>query len=192
MMKPLLLKLFAFCSICILTACGSSGGGGNDPFYPGGVAIEVNPGSIDTGERAVVTGQLVDPNPEGVILKFRLPTSVSYVDRSSTLVVDGVSRRRDPDKKGTSSADSKYYLIFILDQADLESENYAEVKFFVRGDTATEISSSSSSSSSAGASTDARIEIDADIKDPGLDDDEQFSLTTPKFTAEDGASLKIR
>jgi len=183
----------AFCFFVAISsvACSSGGGGSDDPFSPGGSAIEADPTSIDTGERSTITVQLADPNPRGVVLKIRFSTQLSYVNRSSTILVNGNEIRRDPDEKGTSAADSKYYLVFVLTPIDFGDASYLELKLFVHGDTATVSSSSSSgSTSSSGASTDARIEVDADLVDPAVDD--QFDISAPDFTAEDGASVEIR
>ena len=167
-------QLFLLLVILATASCGGGGGGGSDPYYPGEVSLQATPTSVDTGDRVAVKVQVVNPNTRGVVVKVRFPAELSYVTRTSFLKVDGVAARREPDKKGTSSADSKYYLVYIMPQSELGNDQFGEITLALRADT---------------KSDSAKIEVDIDIVDPSKSS--QFELSAPEFTAQDDTDIHI-
>lgn len=175
-MKKLLLSS-VFCSLlCLpLQGCGGGGGGGGDDFIgAANITLEAKPGKIDTGDRTLVTIQIRDIHPNGILLKVRMPKGLAYVPNTSFLNVGDNQVDVGPDKNVTK--DSKTFLVFFLDPSDFNPEDSGELTFQLVGNEAV---------------TEGLIEVDADVNDPLVNDDNEFSANTPEFGAEDSVDIEV-
>ncbi len=149
---------------CLSSACGGGGGSGSSDDQPGELSIQIAPDAIDTGDRTTVRFFITEPNPDGIIVKVRFPLGLRYVIGSSELVIGGVTTRTAPTN---SVSDSTYrYLTYFFREGFL-IENSAELRFRLSG---------------VEAVTSGAIEGDIDLNDPTIDDQDEFSVSTPNFS----------
>ena len=166
------LVLFAF-----LPACSGGGGGGGSGFVgAANVSIDVSPGSIDTGDRSEVRVQISDVHPNGIILKIRFPTALTYVLNSAVLEVSGDEVDISPAVSQTDNNDN--YLVFFLPQDSFGSEGEESGTVVVQLEGAEDTSS-------------GKVEVDADVDDPLINNDVEFNISEPEFAAEDERSIEV-
>ena len=163
--------------LSILVSCGG-GGGGSDPSSPSTqpayVNLEVNPTSIDTGNRFIVFAYVQEINPDGIFLKIRTPISVLYISNSGTLEVNGQVSEIHPD---FYQSDGTYnYLVYKLDSSMVPSGYEGKVTVQYEADAAV----------SSGL-----IAIDADFNDPKIPDALEFDVKNPEFTPLKSVSVTV-
>ena len=159
-----------------LVSCGGGGGGGGGFTGAAVVNVDASPSSFDTGDRTLVTINISAVHENGIILKIRYPDELSYVIESAFLSVDG--DEQDVSPKFNLSDENKSYLVFFLGQDLFGSDGEKS------GELTLELEASKSFS-------DDKIEVDADVDDPLINNDEEFSVKEPQFVAEDEASVDV-
>lgn len=173
---------FPFLLVClglllVLSSCGGGGGGGSDDqVYPATIAIDTDPGTIDSGDITFTHIDIYDVAPGGVVLKIKFPIALTYQTGSSIVEVDGVRYDTSPDFHESNTTDT--YLVYIYRREDFGDSNYARLTIQLKGRDAT---------------TDAtgKIQVDADFNDPLVSTADKFSITDPQFDADDEVSITI-
>ncbi len=171
------LNLTAFILALSLALC-SCGGGGTGGSKGGGAAklkLQVDPRIIDTGDIMGVNVKISEISPSGIALKIRYPIGLVYVADSSFIEVGGNIYDIGPDFE---EADSTHvYLVFFLSRDDLVGRDEGIVGLTLVGEAAIE---------------DGLLEIDADLDDQLIDNDVEFDIQNPAFTAQRKAGVKVK
>ncbi len=160
-----------------LLSCGGGGGGGDSDSFVGAanVSIRVNPSDIDTGDRMLVSMDISEVHPIGIILKVRYPRCLSYVLNSATLTVDESEVDIGP---AVNSADDRVnYLVFFLSQSSFNADRKGKISFQLEGNARV---------------SEGQVEVDADVDDPLIDNTVEFDIENPEFGAEDSAMVEVR
>lgn len=157
-----------------LSSCGGGGGGGDSFIGAARVSINVSPSTIDTGDRMEVVVRITDVHPNGILLKFRYPSGLSYVPNSALLLVNDEEVDIGPQKNQTK--DNSSYLVYFLSQAQFDEDYRGEVVFQLAG---------------VKSFSEGEVEVDADVNDPLINDDDEFVLDSPEFGAEDAAGVRV-
>lgn len=159
-----------------LTACGSSSDGDSGDSFVGAalVALQISPSSIDTGDRTRVTVDISDVHDNGISLKIRFPSGLRYVASSAVLQIEDADLDVSPTVNVNSS--NQTFLVFYFDSVTF-SEFSGKLTLELEG---TKIV------------RDGEIEIDADVDDPDIGNDVEFSPDAPEFDAEESASIQVR
>ena len=176
-----LVQIIASIGLAALISCGGSGGGSNDERSPGSVGIDASPQTVDTGDRIAVTIFLENIHPDGVILKVRIPEQFGLAIGSTRLTI-GEDKYNEvtplESGKGRNSDDSNLrYIVYSLPSTLFSSENRGSLIFLARADAAIK---------------NGRIEIDLDTNDNAIPDRNEFSLTSPHFTALDSIEVSAK
>lgn len=163
------------CLNLALASCGGGGGGSGDNF-PGAanVSIQIEPGEIDTGDRALAIADVSDVR-ENMILKFRFPTVLSYVPATATIEIDGREKDITPNINTTDAANYGY-LVFFLGTRDFGDSKEGKIRFQLQAND---------------SSKEGKIEIDADVDDPLIDNLAEFTIANPEFAAEDDVTINV-
>lgn len=175
-------KVLQFCALTLfsslsLVGCGGGGGGGGSSDEFVGAAdtqIEASPSEIDTGDRTQVTIEVSQVHENGIVLKVRYPKGLSYVPGSALLVVDDENLDIGPQKNVTK--DNNTYLVFFLTAGQFGEQGEGKVVFQLTGNAAV---------------SDGVIEVDADVNDPLVNDDNEFSPSKPEFGAESSTDIAV-
>ena len=168
-MKTILYAIF----ISIFLA--SCGGGGSSSFIgAANVRIETSPNSIDTGDRTKTEITISDVNSNGIILKIFFPSGLSYVSDSSFLKVD--DNNIDISPTFNESGTGGNYLVYFLSQEIFNNDG--------SGKLSVEFEASSKFN-------DRKIEVDADVNDPLIEDGSEFDSDNPEFASESSASIEV-
>ena len=169
----LLVALLAIAPLPML-ACGGGGGGGGSFIGAAIVTIGVSPGNIDRGDRTQVRIDVEQPHPDGILLKVRYPSDLTFVPNSANLTVNGDDTRITPAINQSSGND--VYLVFFLsnEQFGEDERGYIELEL-----------------EAIESNKDAQIEVDADVDDPLIDNPGEFSIDNPEFEAEDADRIEI-
>jgi hypothetical protein len=165
-----------FVGCCLaLVACGGGGGGGGGDSQPADLYIDISPSSIDTGDR-VSADVLVDNLKEGSIaLKVRFPSGMRYVSGSAKLILDESSTAFNPT---TVALGGEYrYIVFYLAPANLAPRDNGRVTFLLSG---------------AAPVEDGEVAVDADVDDPAIPNQNEFSASDPKFDPQDAVWVRVR
>ena len=162
-------------SVGVLTACGGGGGGGGDFIGAAEVYLDVNPETFDTGDRSEIRASIDQVDENGIFLKFKFPKAVSYVKNSAFLQSDGDDIDVSPSVNRDVGNDT--YLVFILARHLFDEGGGGELRFQVEGDQEV---------------TTGTIEVDADVDDPLIANDHEFSAQNPEFGAEDSVDIQVR
>lgn len=158
-----------------LLSCGGGGGGGDDSFVGAAiVAISASPTEIDTGDRTLVSTEVIEVNEDGIALKFRFPTELNYVPASARLLVDNNDEDASPDVM--TDVDDSTFLVFYLSENDFGSNGEGRLEFQLEAQD--ELSNQ-------------EIEVDADVDDPLIENDEEFDPENPEFGAEDSVIVDV-
>lgn len=183
-MRASLLSIFLATSLAVpLVGCG--GGGGDDSTDFSGaatVSMSLTPSQLDSGDRALVSVDVGDVHPNGIALKFRYPDGLSYVPKSSVLIVDGDDIKISPRVNVASTDGGSTYLVYYLPQKlfrrakEIYSGEPGTVQFQLVGKSAV---------------TDGLVEVDADVDDANVDDNIEFNVATPEFLAEDQQTISV-
>lgn len=152
--------------VASLVGC-SGGGGGDDFFGPAKVDFRVTPKSIFVGDRVVARAQLKEVNEDGIVLIYRFPTVLSYVNNSARLVLnDDDEVALTPVLNQAVEKDQAVYLVFVLPASAFDDEERGEVTLQLLA-----IASKES----------AKIELDPNIRDLEKADNQQFNIQDPVF-----------
>ena len=173
-MKQQLLLSVLFSTLLLLSGCGGS----SDNPFGGGVAfvdISADPNSIDIGDRTLVLVRIDDLDDPSVFLKVRYSRGLNFVPQSSFIEVDGEDVPRAPDR--IFSDDRFDYLIYFISREEIDNEDDTRLTFQLSGETRV----------SAG-----EIAVDPDLDDPTIDNNVEFDINNPEFSAEDSTSIVVR
>ncbi|MEZ4754763.1 MAG: hypothetical protein R3A13_10730 [Bdellovibrionota bacterium] len=126
------LKILFFCMFCLLgltsygLGCGGGGGGGG---FVGAAVVNVSnsPRSIDTGDRTQVKTTISEVHDNGISLKFRYPTGLTYVSDSSFLIVG--SSRIDVGPTINQGDGTHIYLVYYFDADTFRSGRAGTLTF---------------------------------------------------------------
>ena len=171
--------LFSLLCLSMLLGCGvgggGGGGGGNDYEDPAHVSLRVDPREIDSGDQLTVTVDVFDVNPDGIMLKIRTPKGLDYIVDSSSFEESDTSRSIDPTTR-KSNADYNY-VIYFLDRDLFGKDNHGKlsVKFLGTAEV-----------------KDGKVEVDPDRNNTQVIDTREFSVSDPRFSAEDSEDVKVR
>lgn len=185
-MRSSLLPTILIASLSTTIMCGCGGGGGDDSSDFSGaanVSMSVNPSTLDSGDRALVSVEVSDVHANGIALKFRYPNGLAYVPKSGALFVDEKKVTIKPVVTAVSADEASVYLVYYLPQKLFRraSQQYAgepgTVEFQLVGKTAV---------------NDGLIEVDADVDDPTVSNTTEFNISKPEFLAEDQQSISVQ
>jgi hypothetical protein len=158
--------------------CGGGGGGGGSSFVGGAlVNIDASPRETDPGKRVQVTVRINEAHPDGVYLKIRFPDGFAYAVQTAHFKRNETDRAIDPAFNAVASKEGSVYLVFNLPRSNFGEDNEGEVVF--------ELNSESGVQS-------GKIEVDADVNDPTITDQAEFSVDDPEFDVQDDVEIKVR
>ena len=183
MRASLICNLIAASLGAALVGCG--GGGGDDSTdFSGGATISLNltPSNLDSGDRTLVSVDVGDVHANGITLKFRYPTGLVYVPKSSMLIVDDNDIKIVPKVNVTSTDGGSTYLVYFLPQ-----KLFRRAKEVYAGEPGTVQLQLVGKS----AITDGLVEVDADVDDANIDNETEFNVATPEFLAEDQQTISV-
>jgi hypothetical protein len=159
-----------------LVACGSDG---DNPFKSGTayVSIETDPENIDVGDKTFVRVRIDDIKEDKFFLKIRFPIGLEYLERTSYIEIDGRDESRNPDKIFVGAEDDRNYLVYFLSKEELGDEHDTTISFDLVG---------------RGRVSSGKIEVDADLDDPSINNNEEVTAESPLFGAETEAFIQVR
>jgi len=171
----LLSLFFALIVADCLVACGGGGGGGGSDFIGAAqVNIQASPTRIDTADRMLVQAQVDEVNESGISLKFKFPFGMAYVSGSASLVADAQSLDITPT---VNVAENNFrYVVFYLDQDTFGKGKNGRVEFFLEG---------------VSRVIEGKLEVDADVDNPLINNDVEFDAKNPDFAAEDSVVVNV-
>lgn len=164
-------------SFLALISCGVGGGGGGGDSFDGAahVSLDIDPNEIDAGDQLTATVDIHDVHEDGIMLKIRVPSGLSYIVDSTTLEVSDRIYDWDPT---TRKSDSKYnYVIYFLDRDIFGDDDYGRLSVKFLGTSAVD---------------DGKIEIDPDINNRQVTDTREFDVSDPRFSAEAEEGVTVR
>jgi len=152
-----------------LTSCDSSSG--STDFIGGAdFSLSVSPSQIDTGDRTQVKLELNEIHPDGIIIKIRFPSELSYVEGSTELEVAEEEIELAPNFLVTDENDD-WYLVFFLDEDLFGFEEEGVLTLELRAVDELE---------------GGEIELDVDIRDT-----DSFDVNQPEFSPEDSDFIEV-
>jgi hypothetical protein len=162
--------------LVMAVACGGGGGGGpRSSNEPGDLSLWLEKGSVDSGDLCRARVDIYNPNPAGVILKFRLPTSIRYSTNSAVLFPDEEDQRRIiPSFEATK--DGFRYIVFFLSDAEIRYGDYSTLELNLKADR---------------ADPNALVAVDLDNNDPNIPDSREFNAKQPQFASVEELGLEI-
>jgi len=172
------LSVVTLVTAVLATACGGGGGGGgprssNDP---GEIALWLERGAVDSGDLCRVRVDVFNPNPDGVVLKFRFPTSIRY-SKNSAVLFPGNDDERFISPSFETTAEDFRYVVFMLSEDEIRYGEYSTLELNLKA---------------IQADPDAIVAVDIDNNDPNVPDSREFDLKRPRFTAVEELGLEIR
>lgn len=170
------LCLFAAIST-ISFGCGG-GGGGSTPFVGAAlVNIDAVPRETDPGKRVQVTSRINEVHRDGIYLKIRYPDGFSFAPGTGNLTSQGSQRTVSPQFNQTDMNEGTSYLVFNLSREIFSEDNEGTLVFELRAEPEVRT---------------GKIEIDADVNDPTVPDEGEFSIDNPEFTAQDQITIAVK
>lgn len=157
-----------------LPSCGGGGGGGGGFIGAALVNVKSSPNRIDTGDRTLITSEVDEIHENGILLKYKYPTGLTYVLGTAFIEVDGEEIDLDPAVNVSSSNTS--YLIFSLKDNLFGENRNGTLSFELQG---------------VAGVNDGEIAIDADLIDDAGGVTVQFDVENPDFQEEDTASIAV-
>jgi hypothetical protein len=124
-----------------------------------------------------VTVRINEVHPDGVFLKIRFPDGFAYAVQTARFKGNETDRAIDPAFNTAASKEGSVYLAFNLPRSNFGEDNEGEVIF--------ELNSESGVQS-------GKIEVDADVNDPTIADQAEFSVDDPEFDVQDDVEIKVR
>jgi hypothetical protein len=160
----------------LVAACGGGGsGGGEAPNYTGDLSLWLETGKMDAGDLCHVRIDIREPNPSGVILKLRFPTSLKYSEGSAVLFAgDDGARWIDPSTSVT--IEKNRYVVFFLKPHPSDLGGHLAVELDVKG---------------IKKDLEATIAADLDNNDPNIPDSREFDERRPRFSAMQEHGIRI-
>lgn len=163
--------------VAFLVGC-SGGGGGDDFFGPAQVDFRVTPKSIFIGDRVIARAELEEVNEDGIVLIYRFPTALAYVNDSARLVLnDDDEVALTPVLNQAIEEDQEVYLVFVLPGSAFDDDERGEVNLQLLA-----IASKES----------AKIELDPNIRDLEKSDNQQFNIQDPVFGTDIAEIIEIK
>ena len=166
--------------------CGTGGGGGGGDNFIGAAEINLtaSPNSIDTKDRTQVKVRIAKVIDTGILLKIRFPSKLTYAVNTSMIQLQSEDQGRPSEPSFSGSNNDYSYLVYFmprsafgdLPQTSEDTSEPATLTFELIGN---------------GRISDGKIEADADVNDPTIDDSVEFDVTAPAFEAETDASIEV-
>jgi hypothetical protein len=117
-----------------------------------------------------------NPNQDGIVLKFRFPTSIRY-SKNSAVLFPGSEDARFISPSFETTAEGFRYVVFMLSDGDIRYGEYSTLELNLKAIT---------------ADPDAIVAVDIDNNDPNVPDSREFDLKRPRFAAVEELGLEIR
>jgi len=153
-----------------------AGGGGGGGFIGAAiVSINLSPSVIDTGDRTQIETWISEVHENGIILKFRYPAGLTYV--RDTAILEANEQQLDIGPAKNVASGNYRYLVFFFTREQFGEDNYGKLTFQLEGKAVV---------------ADGKVEVDADVDDPLIDNSVEFDPRNPEFVAEDEAGIKVR
>jgi hypothetical protein len=130
------------------------------------------------GDRVIARAKLEEVNKDGIVLIYRFPTALSYVNDSARLVLnDDDEVALTPVLNQAVKEDQEVYLVFVLPGSAFDDDKKGEVNLQLFA-----IDSKKS----------AKIELDPNIRDLEKPDNQQFNIQNPVFGTDIAEVIEIR
>jgi hypothetical protein len=166
-------------SIVILgAACGGGGGGGGPQSSNdrGDISLSLETSAVDSGDLFSARVEIYNPNPNGVILKIRFPTTIRYSRNSAVLFPNEEDER--PISPSFETMDEEFrYLVFILSNDEIRFGDYSALELNLKASL---------------PDSSAFVSVDIDNNDPNIPDAREFDEKRPQFDAVDEVEIEIR
>jgi hypothetical protein len=166
-------------SIVILgAACGGGGGGGGPQSSNdrGDISLSLETSAVDSGDLFSARVEIYNPNPNGVILKIRFPTTIRYSRNSAVLFPNEEDER--PISPSFETMDEEFrYLVFILSNDEIRFGDYSALELNLKASL---------------PDSSAFVSVDIDNNDPNIPDAREFDEKRPQFYAVDEVEIEIR
>jgi hypothetical protein len=173
---PSAVGLLALSAAATLVTLGCGGGGGRSaPNDPGDVFITLEKSTIDVGNFSQLYLEANNINENGVLLKLRYPTSLTYSKRSAVLF-PGEDKEEYIFPYTEESTDSERYLVFFFTPSKRIGDDIRmalNLKAIKKDD-------------------DAFVEIGLSNNDPNVFDSQEFKINRPFFSPLDREDIYIR
>ncbi len=160
------------------TACGGGGGGGGprSSNEPGDISLWLEKGAVDSGDLCRARVEVYNPNPDGIILKIRFPTTIRYSKNSAVLFPN-----EQDERPILPSFESVYegfrYLVFFLSEEQIRYGDYSAIELNLKA---------------SQADPDALVSVDIDNNDLNIPDNREFNDKHPRFYSVEELELEIR
>lgn len=175
-MKHIVKSIIFTLTIITITSCGGGGGGGESVAYgPGSVGIDVSPNTIDTGDTTTVTVDLSDTHPDGILVKLKFPSTLTYVVDSAKLEALGKNIPYSPSFNKTWLGFR--YLVFFMSPSRFGDSRSGTLRLELKGNAVV---------------ANGEVAVDVDTNDLTIPDDAEFVAASPKFAAEDAQAIKVK
>jgi hypothetical protein len=176
--KKALLATTTWSLLAVGAACGGGGGGGGPQASNdrGDVSLSLETSSVDSGDLCRARVEIYNPNPSGVILKIRFPTTVRY-SKSSAVLFPNEEEERPISPSFQATYEGFRYLVFFLSNDEIRYGDYS----------ALELNLKASLPDPA-----ALISVDIDNNDPNIPDNQEFDDKRPQFYSVEEVELEIR
>ena len=167
-----------------LTGCGGGGGSDDSSTFSGAatVSLDLTPSTIDSGDETLIKTWVGDVHQNGIALKFKFPSGLSYVFESATLTVGEKEVDIKPRNNVVTADERSTFLVFYLSQRLFrqDSEEYngepGLVQLRLVGKSLV---------------NDGLVQVDADVDDPNVADTIEFNVSKPEFVAADQQSITV-
>jgi hypothetical protein len=174
--RTVVLSLFCALLPLGLGACGGDSDDDDSEFVGAArVSVQNAPSKIDTGDRTRVRIGISAVNENGIALKILYPEGLAFVENSAVLELSE-DETEELVPALNVEGDDGFYLLFFLSEDQFEERKRGVLELQLEG-----ISSV----------RDGKIEIDADVNDPLIEDSEEFDLEDPQFVSESESSIEV-
>jgi len=161
-------------ALLIFFGCSSGGGGGSAATEAATLSISISPRIIDAGDTTEIRVDITSLDEDGIALKIRYPTGLSYVLDSSFIEVGDALLDAGPDFDETSTDFN--YLVYFLSWADFDGTDTGALIFRLRGESAVDS---------------GFVAADADLDDPLTDNEDEFDVDAPQFTEQVSVEVRV-
>jgi hypothetical protein len=138
--------------------------------------LSLEKGSVDSGDLCRARVEIYDPNPNGVVLKIRFPTTVRY-SRNSAVLFPNEYDERPISPSFEATYEGFRYLVFFLSNDEIRYGDFSSLELNLKA---------------SQADPDALISVDIDNNDPNIPDSQEFDDKRPQFSSVDESELEIR
>lgn len=176
--KILLLVTMTGSVVILGAACGGGGGGGGPQSSNdrGDISLSLETSSVDSGDLFRARVEIYNPNPNGVILKIRFPTTIRYSRNSAVLFPNEEDER--PVTPSFETTDEEFrYLVFLLSNDEIRYGDYSALELNLKASL---------------PDRSAFVSVDIDNNDPNIPDAREFDKKRPQFDAVDEVEIEIR